>query len=179
MKTKANQSAAEKNITMVALADMGIYWVVKYIFFIFSVSVPSLSLVYWLLTLAVPFSAYCMTKRYRHDIGGRISFFHAWRFGTMLYFFAALIVSLEYFVFYQFIAPPDFVANAIGQLTTALKDSQVSSDMLDSLSNISISQIHMAIQGIFNNVFYGIILSIPVAALLCRNNSTGSITENR
>ncbi len=72
---------------------MGIYWVVKYIFFIFSVSVPSLSLVYWLLTLAVPFIAYYMTKRYRHDIGGRISFFHAWRFGTMLYFFAALIVS--------------------------------------------------------------------------------------
>ena len=100
---------------------MGIYWVVKYIFFIFSVSVPSLSLVYWLLTLAVPFIAYYMTKRYRHDIGGRISFFHAWRFGTMLYFFAALIVSLEYFVFYQFIAPPDFVANAIGQLTTVLK----------------------------------------------------------
>ena len=32
--------------------------VVKYIFFIFSVSVPSLSLVYWLLTLAVPFIAY-------------------------------------------------------------------------------------------------------------------------
>ena len=107
---------------------MGIYWVVKYIFFIFSVSVPSLSLVYWLLTLAVPFIAYYMTKRYRHDIGGRISFFHAWRFGTMLYFFAALIVSLEYFVFYQFIAPPDFVANAIGQLTTVLKDSQVSSE---------------------------------------------------
>ena len=151
---------------------MGIYWVVKYIFFIFSVSVPSLSLVYWLLTLAVPFIAYYMTKRYRHDIGGRISFFHAWRF-------AALIVSLEYFVFYQFIAPPDFVANAIGQLTTVLKDSQVSSEMIDSLSKIRISPIHMAIQGIFNNVFYGIILSIPVAALLCRNNSTGSITENR
>ena len=158
---------------------MGIYWVVKYIFFIFSVSVPSLSLVYWLLTLAVPFIAHYMTKRYRHDIGGRISFFHAWRFGTMLYFFAALIVSLEYFVFYQFIAPPDFVANAIGQLTTVLKDSQVSSEMIDSLSKIRISPIHMAIQGIFNNVFYGIILSIPVAALLCRNNSTGSITENR
>lgn len=156
---------------------MGIYWVVKYIFFIFSVSVPSLSLVYWL--FAVPFIAYYMTKRYRHDIGGRISFFHAWRFGTMLYFFAALIVSLEYFVFYQFIAPPDFVANAIGQLTTVLKDSQVSSEMIDSLSKIRISPIHMAIQGIFNNVFYGIILSIPVAALLCRNNSTGSITENR
>lgn len=56
---------------------MGIYWVVKYIFFIFSVSVPSLSLVYWLLTLAVPFIAYYMTK----DIGttsveGSVSFMH-------------------------------------------------------------------------------------------------------
>ena len=158
---------------------MGIYWVVKYIFFIFSVSVPSLSLVYWLLTLAVPFIAYYMTKRYRHDIGGRISFFHAWRFGTMLYFFAALIVSLEYFVFYQFIAPPDFVANAIGHLTTVLKDSQVCSEMIDSLSKIRISPIHMAIQGIFNNVFYGIKQSKPVAAHKCRNKLFFFCTENR
>ena len=159
---------------------MGIYWVVKYIFFIFSVSVPPFESCLLAIDARRPFHRLLHDeKRYRHDIGGRISFFHAWRFGTMLYFFAALIVSLEYFVFYQFIAPPDFVANAIGQLTTALKDSQVNSDMLDSLSNIRISPIHMAIQGIFNNVFYGIILSIPVAALLCRNNSTGSITENR
>jgi tetrahydromethanopterin S-methyltransferase subunit B len=37
----------------------------------------------------------------------------------------------------------------------------------------------MTVQGIFNNVFYGIILSIPVAALLCRNNSTGLINQNK
>lgn len=153
---------------------LGIYWVVKYIFFIFSVSFHALNLVYWSLTFAVPFIAYQMTKRYQQDIGERISFFHAWRFGTMLYFFAALIVSLEHFVFYQFIAPPDFIANAIGQLTAALQESQVNSEMLDSLGKIRISPIHMAIQGIFNNVFYGIILSIPVAALLSRNNQTGS-----
>lgn len=138
---------------------------------------PSLSVVYWLTTLAVPFIAYYMTKRYRQDIGGKISFFHAWRFGTMLYFFAALIVSLEYFVFYQFIAPPDFVANAIGQLSGVLKENQVNTEVIDSLGKMRISPIHMAIQGIFNNVFYGIILSIPVAAILCRNNTTGSITE--
>ena len=48
---------------------MGIYWVVKYIFFIFSVSVPSLSLVYWLLTLAF--------HRLLHD--EKISARHRWK----------------------------------------------------------------------------------------------------
>lgn len=156
---------------------MGIYWVIKYLFFIFSVSIPSFTLIYWFLTFAVPFIAYYMTKRYKQEIGGRISFFHAWRFGTMLYFFAALIVSLEYFVFYQYIAPPDFIANAVGQLTNLLKEQNLDAEVIDSLSKIRISPIQIAIQGIFNNVFYGIIFSIPVAALLCRNNSTGSIPE--
>lgn len=78
---------------------MGIFWVIKYLFFIFSNTVPSLNIVYLGLTLLVPFIAYYLTKRYKQDIGGTISFFHAWRFGTMLYFFAALIVALEHFVF--------------------------------------------------------------------------------
>lgn len=129
------------------------------------------------LTIIVPIIAYYMTKRYRDEIGGHISFFHAWRFGTMLYFFAAVIVSLEYFVFYQFIAPPDFVANAIGQFAEVLKDQQVNTDIVESIGNMSLSPIHMAIQGIFNNVFYGIILSIPVAAILGRNNTESSVTE--
>ena len=156
---------------------MGIYWVVKYVFFIFSLSTPIFSLIYFLLTLAVPVIAYRMTKRYRQEIGGKISFFHAWQFGILLYFFAALIVSIEYFIFYRYIAPPDFVENAISQLAITLKDSQFNNEMLDALEKIQTSPIHMTIQGIFNNIFYGIILSIPVAALLCKNNSTGSIID--
>ena len=85
---------------------MGIYWVIKYLFLIFGYSIPSLIFIYEGLSLAVPFIAYYLTKRYRQDIGGSISFFHAWRFGIMLYFFAALIVSIEHFIFFQFIAPP-------------------------------------------------------------------------
>ena len=72
---------------------MGIYWVIKYLFLIFGYSIPSLIFIYEGLSLAVPLIAYYLTKRYRQDIGGSISFFHAWRFGIMLYFFAALIVS--------------------------------------------------------------------------------------
>ena len=80
---------------------MGIYWVIKYLFLIFGYSIPSLIFIYEGLSLAVPLIAYYLTKRYRQDIGGSISFFHAWRFGIMLYFFAALIVSIEHFIFFQ------------------------------------------------------------------------------
>lgn len=152
---------------------MGIFWVIKYLFFIFSVTLSShaLSLVYTALTVVVPVFAYYMTKKYKDDLGGEISFFHAWRFGMMLYFFAAVIVSLEHFVFFQFIAPADFVADAVGQFTNVLKDQQVESQVIESLGNMNISPIHMAIQGIFNNVFYGILLSIPVAAIICKKSS--------
>lgn len=149
---------------------MGIYWVIKYLFFIFSVTLSShtLSLVYTALTVIVPIFAFYMTKKYKNDIGGIISFFHAWRFGMMLYFFAAVIVSLAHFVFFQFIAPADFVMDAVGQFANVLKDQQVDTELVESLGNINMSPIHMAIQGIFNNVFYGIIFSIPVAAIICK-----------
>lgn len=154
---------------------MGIYWVIKYLFLIFSNKVPGLSLIYILLTLAVPFIAYYLTKRYRDNIGGSISFFHAWRFGTMLYFFAALIVAVEQFLFFEFFAPKDFMYQAANQLIEILKESQVGTEVIEAVSRMDFSPIHMAVQGIFNNIFYGIILSIPVAALLCRNNATGTI----
>lgn len=156
---------------------MGIFWVIKYLFLIFSSTIPSLNIVYLALTVLVPFIAYYLTKRYRQDIGGKISFFHAWRFGTMLYFFAALIVALEHFVFFQFIAPPDFLANSVNQVVEVLKDSQVSTEVIETVGRTNFTPIHMAIQGIFNNIFYGIILSIPVAAIVCRNNETGNVAE--
>lgn len=157
---------------------MGIYWVIKYIFFIFSFNFPVFSFIYWAFTLTVPFIAYYLTRRYKNEAGGSLSFFHAWQFGVLLYFFAAVIVSLAHYIFYQYIAPPDLLTNSVGQVVDLLKDSQIDPNMIESVSKMNISPIQMAIQGIFNNVFYGVILSIPVAALLCRNNSTGSITKD-
>lgn len=158
---------------------MGIYWVIKYLFLIFGYSIPPLIFIYEGLSLAVPFIAYYLTKRYRQDIGGSISFFHAWRFGIMLYFFAALIVSVEHFVFYQFIAPPDFISNTMDQAVKVLKDANFDSEILETVKQTNITPIHMAIQQIFNNIFYGIIFSIPVAALVCRKQTTASVSEEK
>lgn len=156
---------------------LGIFWVIKFLFFIFSATMGGLQAIFIVLTIAVPFFAYYLTLRYKRDIGGHISFFHAWRFGTMLYFFAALLVSLEHFIFFQFIAPPDFMTNAIHQTIEILKGTQVDTATLEALSKIRLSAIQLVVQQIFNNVFYGILLSIPVAAFVCQGTTSDNTGE--
>ncbi len=151
---------------------MGIFWVIKYLFFMYGGSGSWMNSFYMGLTFMVPYVAYKQTKQYKKDIGGKIGFFHAWQFGILVYFFAAMIVSLEHYVFYRYVAPPDFIANSLNQMVDVLKESQqLSSEVKEAMGDIHFTPIQMAIQGIFNNVFYGILFSIPVAALVCRNKN--------
>lgn len=148
--------------------SMGIYWAVKYIFFMLGISSAFFNIIYLILTALVPFAAYYFTLRYKFRVGGKISFFHAWQFGVLIYFFAALIVSLEHYIFYQYLAPPGFLANSFEQTLEILKQANMNPEMLDAVSSMRLTPISMAIQGIFNNVFYGVILSIPVALIVSR-----------
>lgn len=151
--------------------SLGIFWIVKYIFYMFSMCFSYLVVIYWGMSLVVPYLAYLLTKRYREDLGGIISFSQAWRFGVLIYLFAAMLVSVMHYVFYRFVAPPDFLSSAVEQTIASLKQMQVDSKVISSIESMNFSPIHMALQGILNNIFYGIILSLPVAALVCRRKS--------
>lgn len=151
--------------------SLGIFWIVKYIFYMFSMCFSYLVVIYWGMSLVVPYLAYLLTKRYREDLGGVISFSQAWRFGVLIYLFAAMLVSVMHYVFYRFVAPPDFLSSAVEQTIASLKQMQVDSKVISSIESMNFSPIHMALQGILNNIFYGIILSLPVAALVCRRKS--------
>ena len=109
---------------------MGCYWVLKYIFFIFSLQVHLLSSLYWGMTLLVPYLAYRFTKRYREIVGGQIGFFHAWQFGILLYFFAALIVSLVHYGFYRYLAPADFLTNSIKEAIRLFQNSPIDTQLI-------------------------------------------------
>lgn len=147
---------------------MGVAWSIKYLFFIFGMDMPILSNLYWGCTLAVPFAAYLFTKQYRMEIGGTIGTYHAWQFGVLVYFFAALIVSLSHYVFYAYLAPADFITNAFKQTMSLFEEADMK-DVSKAMESMDLSPIQMTIQQIFNNVFYGMIFSLPVALLLKRN----------
>ncbi len=145
---------------------LGIYWVVKYFFNMFSLRYPYLITIYWGLSLVVPYMGYILTKKYRGDLGGSITFGQAWSFGVLLYFFAALIVSIMHYIFYRFVAPPDYLTNTVSQTIEFLKQMEVDNQVIESVEALDFSPIHMALQGILNNILYGVIFSVPVAWLL-------------
>ncbi|MDR0429722.1 MAG: DUF4199 domain-containing protein [Tannerellaceae bacterium] len=158
---------------------LGIFWVIKYIFFILGNNIPSMAIIYWILTPLTLIIAHVFTKIYKLQIGGKIGFFHAWQFGVLLFFFAALIVSLVHFTYYRYIAPPELISSSMNQAIELMKDMNLNNQIKEMIEQMTIpTPIQITIHGIFNNIFYGLILSIPIAALLCRNNSTGFINTN-
>ncbi len=173
-----NKSILLKSTTFYGLL-LGIFWAIKYVFFILGSWYSGIGIIYSVLAPLTIVFAYYMTKSYKMVIGGKISFFHAWQFGVLLYFFAALIVSLEHYAFYQYLAPPGFIDTSMDQAMDIIKSMNLTDQMKQMVEKMTTpSSIQMTIQGIFNNVFYGVILSIPVAALLCRNNISGTIYQN-
>ena len=156
---------------MVLGIPMGIYWCLKYIFLILGYSYPIFIPVYEILTLLVIVIAYYMTKMYIdiiEDLNLHINFFHAWQFGVALYFFSSLILSIEQFIYFQYLAPEDFFINLTNQASVLLKQINADPQLIESVKDLSLTPITMTIQGIFNNTFYGMIFSLPVAAILCR-----------
>lgn len=152
--------------------SMGIFWCFKYIFFMFGVSSILMFVLYWFMTLLVPFISLYQTWHYKRRIGDSIGFFHAWQFAVLLYFFAALIVSLEHYLFFRYIAPSNFLADSLKVTMSILKDANVDQKILDTVGNMSISPIRMTVQGIFNNTFFGVIFSLPVAWIVSQTKGT-------
>ena len=100
---------------------------------LFSQSVPALTyLIYSAYILTVPFIAYYLTKRYKQDIGGKISFFHAWRFGTC-FTFCRLDRRPRAFRVLPVYRSGRFSGNTVNQMIEVLKDSQVSTEVMEAI----------------------------------------------
>lgn len=143
--------------------SLGIFWCIKYFFFILGLSYAFMNIIYLILTLAVPFVIYFKVWHYKQKLGARISVLHAWQYGVLIFFFGALVVSLEHYLFFRYIAPPDYLANSMAQTLELLHAANIDKSMIETIANTNISPIQMTFQGILNNIFYGVILSFPTA----------------
>ncbi|MDR2388167.1 MAG: DUF4199 domain-containing protein [Tannerellaceae bacterium] len=157
---------------------LGLFWVVKYVFFVLGVSLPWVGIIYWILTPLTLFLSYMFTDICRRRLGGRITFAQAWGFGVLLYFFSAVIVSLAHFVFYRYIASPDYLASVMQ--TAAEMLTQINPQMQETLRATPLpTPMDLTLQDIVSNTFYGALFSIPVAARLRRKTNQGFIPPAR
>lgn len=162
-----------KAITPVAMnygLFMGLFWVFKYLFYMFSPQHPFLLGLYWGFTLAVPYILYRMIGIYRIFTGSLFNFRRAWLLGIGIYFFAALIVSLAHYYNFRYMMPSDFMASTINEAVKLLEENQADETIIQAMREIHFTPIQLTLQGILNNTFYGVIVSLPIAAMIYRRS---------
>ena len=154
---------------------MGIFWMFKFIFLPLGFSIPLLQLFFILCTLFVPILGYLYARKFRNTYcEGTISFSHAFLFTACMYIFAAMLTAVGHYIYFQFIDQGFLMdmyrqqlneakAMVQGELATSIDQIMIAFDTVAALTPIQLT-----FQLITQNVFYGILLSLPTGLLVMR-----------
>lgn len=154
---------------------MGIFWTIKFILFPLGMTTPLLLMLFFFLTLTVPFVGYQFARKYRdRECGGVISYSRAFLFTAFMYMFAALFATIIHYVYFKYIDNGLIVntyydmlnqlsAGATGELETSINQIREALDVIAQLTPVEIS-----LQLISQNIFYCIIIAIFTALLVMR-----------
>ncbi len=171
---------------------MGLFWICKFMLFPAGLRIPLLLLIFIVMTIAVPFLGYYYVRNYRNKIcGGTISFFQAWIFTVFMYMFAALLVAVVHYCYFQFIDHGfiiDYYTNLIQELKNVPANEignlgQQLDEVIAKFEAMDLSPIDITIQLISQNVLYGSILALPTALFVMKrkkfdNNASEKQSDN-
>jgi hypothetical protein len=101
---------------------------------------------------------------------GYIRYIQAWSFGIWLFFFASLIMSVVYFIHFQFLEP-DFIANTFNQSLIMLEEMNYPKESLDLLADNGIpSAIQMVVSYLFAYIVGGAILFLIISPFVTKKD---------
>lgn len=180
-----NRISIQKN-AMTYGTYMGLFWMVKFILFPLGFSYSFLFLIFFVLTIAVPFICYRMTKHFRDTkLDGKINWFQAWAFNLFVFLFAALLVGVAHYTYFQFIdhgyiiESYDEVLTSVKLQTKALSLENDGAELQDQLSQVqnlintlkSLKPIEIVYQLFTQNLFWGNIMALFLAFIVPKKSS--------
>lgn len=154
---------------------LGIFFVAKYIFYMFMIDYIYFSLIYFLATLFVPVIVYILTKKFRkkYFANREFSIGIAWIYGMRMYIFASIISMLAHAYYYIKIFPTvvpkvmDMFEDFSNQLGVSSK--MYSNTVKESLAIMQEASLARKIFSDFSsNMLYAAVISFIVAAILKR-----------
>lgn len=159
---------------------MGVFWIVKFVFFPLGLGNIFLLTLFGVLTCAVPFIGYRLTRIYRDStMGGQMSFLQAWVFGMWMYLFASMLTAVAHFVYFSFIDHGyvlSYYQNTLDAFAAAvhageealIEQMQLALDVFYQFTPTDIVW-----QLLSQNVFYGSIIALITAPLVMRRKKYG------
>ncbi len=155
---------------------MGVFWIAKFCLVPMGLTHTFLMLLFFGLTLCVPFMAYYYTKLYRDRVlGGGIGLGHAWLFTTSMFIYASLLTAVAHYVYLEYM-DNGYILNTYNGMLNELKAEQIPgtetyiNQMREGLNQLaSMSSIELVVQQLSNNIFFGMVWAI-ITALMVRKN---------
>lgn len=162
---------------------LGAYFILKFAVTVMSSKIMAFSILSWTLLVGIPFVLFWMLRKYRDgQNNGVLEFSRAWSLGMLLIFFASLPEALAQYAYFDFINPA-YIHEQIAQVTSVLeslsevKENTAVNELINNYKTATApTPIQMAFQGIFNNLFFGGLISLAVAALVKRT-APGNISR--
>lgn len=168
-----NSSNRVVNGAMMYGTAMGIFWILKFVLVPLIFTIPFTSLMFLGLTAAVPFLGYFFVRQYRNRYcpNRQIGFMQAWLFCLLMYAFAALLVSVAHYVFFRYIDGGTMLATYNGMLDELQNATPEMGELVTQYRQAvdliaAMSPIELTIQLVLNNIFYGMMLSLPTAFIV-------------
>ncbi|MDR0658024.1 MAG: DUF4199 domain-containing protein [Mediterranea sp.] len=160
---------------------MGIYWIMKFILFPLGLSNPFLLLLFFVLTIAVPFIGIFYARSFRNKVcGGSITFMQSWVFMVFMYLFASLLVAIAHYIYFRYI-DNGHVADAYARLFeqagnvpgfTGVMEQYRYQEILDVIR--SMSAIEITMQLLSQNMLYCSILTLITAPFVTKRKQVVS-----
>lgn len=153
---------------------MGLMWIISFACFIGQFYMPLLNMAAVVFGVASLIMSAIRLRNFRDNIlEGVISYWRAYGYSILTYFYAALLLAAAQYIYFQFI-DHGFMINQYTEMTSSPEFKSMmtlygikADEMKLTMDTIaSLRPIDIALQFLTTNIFMGIIISCPIAALI-------------
>lgn len=154
---------------------MGLFWIAKFVLIPLGIQVPSLHVLFFLLTLCVPFLGYYFARRFRvKECNNELSYGRSFLFLFLMYFYASILVAVIHYIYFRFFdegALMDFYKSSLiefksiatGPMIDTIDQMETTFDAFATMSPLDITFYFLS-----NNMFYCFIITVITAFVVMR-----------
>lgn len=161
-------------------AILGIVWIVSFASIVLS---PQTS---WgnIIALTTPFIVGWRLCRFRdYALDGVISFRRGLAYSWYTFFYASLLFAIAQYVYFRYLdngTMTSMLLQTVKAMTPIYKQHGVSTAEITQAVNMftSLKPIQLTFMFMMNNIFMGLILSLPISAICARRVSKTNLTKN-
>lgn len=164
-----------RNTAMQYGTIMGLFWMAKFSLVPLGIRNPSLHVLFFILTLCVPFIGYYFARSFRvKECNNMLSYKRSVIFLILMYFYASLLVAVAHYIYFHFFdkgALMEFYKSSLIELK-----STATGQVIDSINQIettldtfvTMSPLDLTFYFLSNNLFYCFIIAVITAFFVMR-----------